>query len=311
MKIGLDIFGGDQSPDLELKAAISFAESNAGVKVVLIGDEHHAKKILEREGITPSLFEFIHTTESISMHDHPVKAMIQKRNASIPLGLLSLREGKIDAFASLGNTGAMLVGSMQVVKSIPGVIRPCISSLIPQMDGSYSLLLDVGTNADCKSDVLYQFGIMGSVYAKEILKKEEPRVALLNIGEEEEKGNLLSKAAHSLMKDNGIFNFIGNVEGRDLFSASADVIVCDGFTGNIVLKQAEAFYGIVKARNVQDEFFDRFNYENYGGTPILGVNGAILIGHGKSSQLAIERMLKLALDVAQANLAEKMTSAFN
>jgi len=204
-----------------------------------------------------------------------------------------------------------LVGSMFSVKSISGVIRPCITSVLPKEDGGVGLILDVGTNADCKPDVLYQFGMLGNILAKSVYKIAHPKVGLLNIGEESEKGNLVSQAAHALMKDSTHFNFIGNVEGRDLFSNSVDVIVCDGFTGNVVLKEAEAFYTLIKKRGRSDEFFDRFNYENYGGTPILGVNANVLIGHGISSPVAIKNMLLLSKDIIEARLHELIKEAFN
>ena len=168
----------------------------------------------------------------------------------------------------------------------------------------------MGINLDCKPDVLYQFGILGSVYAQKVFGISNPRVGLLNIGEEEKKGNTTVQAAHSLMKDSIDFNFVGNVEGRDIFSPEVDVIVCDGFTGNVMLKEAEAFYALIKKEGIDNEFFNRMNYEKYGGTPILGVNGNVIIGHGISSPEAIKNMLKLSLEVAQAKLSENIKIAF-
>jgi glycerol-3-phosphate acyltransferase PlsX len=200
---------------------------------------------------------------------------------------------------------------MFTVKAIPGVIRPCITSVMPKPNGGVGLILDVGTNADCKPDVLYQFAVLGSLYAEHVYNIKNPKVGLLNIGEEPEKGNLVTQAAHLLMKDSKDFNFIGNVEGRDLFNESVDVIVCDGFTGNVVLKEAEAFYTMIRKRKIKDEFFDRFNYENYGGTPILGVNSTVMIGHGISNDIAVKNMLLLTKDVVEANLPEKIKHVFN
>jgi phosphate acyltransferase len=205
----------------------------------------------------------------------------------------------------------MLVGAMFTVKAIPGVIRPCITGILPKESGGYGIILDVGTNADCKPDVLYQFGVLGSICAKEIYKISNPKVALLNIGEEPEKGNLVSQAAYNLMKDTKDFNFVGNVEGNDLFSDKADVIVCEGFVGNVVLKNAEAFYKLCKSRKISDEYFDKFNYELYGGTPILGINSNVLISHGKSSPLAFKNVLVLAKDMVNAKLDEKIKQVFN
>jgi glycerol-3-phosphate acyltransferase PlsX len=244
------------------------------------------------------------------MGEHPTKAFSQKPNSSISVGFKLLKEKQIDAFASAGNTGAMLVGSMFTVKAIPGVIRPCITSILPKENGGFGIVLDVGTNADCKPDVLYQFGILGSICAKEVYKIDNPKVGLLNIGEEAEKGNLVTQAAHALMKDSKDFNFIGNVEGRDVFSDKVDVVVCEGFVGNILLKTAEALYELIQKRKRSDAYFDKFNYELYGGTPVLGINANVLIGHGISSALAFKNMLLLAKDVVDAKLNDKILQNF-
>ncbi len=311
MKIGFDILGGDFAPNNCLEGAMMAAsELGADAILVLIGDSDYAKNYFAERNIDANQFEYIHTTENIEMGEHPTKAFSQKPNSSIFLGFKLLREGAINAFASSGNTGAMLVGSMFTIKTIPGVIRPCITGVIPKENGSFGLILDVGTNADCKPDVLYQFGILGSVYAKEVFKIDNPKVGLLNIGEEAEKGNLVSQAAYGLMKDSRDFNFVGNIEGRDIFSEKADVVVCEGFVGNVFLKSAEAFYTILKRRNGSDEYFDKFNYEVYGGTPVLGVNGNVIIGHGISSPLAFKNMILLAKDIANAKLDEKIKTVF-
>jgi glycerol-3-phosphate acyltransferase PlsX len=220
-------------------------------------------------------------------------------------------KGELDVFASTGNTGAMLVGSIYKLNTIPGVIRPCITSTLPAIDGSKTILLDVGSNADCKVDVLYQFAVLGSLYSKEVYGIENPRVALLNIGEEETKGNLLTIAAHGLLSKSDEINFIGNLEGRDLFFGKADVIVCDGYTGNIVLKEAEGIYTLMRKRGIRDEYFDRFNYENYGGTPILGVKGNVIIGHGISNEIAVKNMILHSFEVANSKLSDKLNQAFN
>jgi len=191
-----------------------------------------------------------------------------------------------------------------------GVIRPCITSVLPKENGSVGLILDVGVNADCKPDVLFQFAILGSLFAENVYGLKNPKVGLLNIGEEKGKGNLLTQAAYQLLEDNDDINFIGNVEGRDLFNEKADVIVCDGFTGNVVLKQAESFFAILAKRNLLDNYFKRFNYENYGGTPVLGVSGNVLIGHGISNDKAIKNMILLGKDLIHSNLTKKIKTAF-
>jgi glycerol-3-phosphate acyltransferase PlsX len=311
MKIGLDIMGGDFAPKNCLDGAImalDFLPSN--VKMVLIGDSETAKSYLKEKGISEEMFEFVHTTEVIEMGEHPTKALAQKPQSSISVGFKLLKENTIQCFASAGNTGAMLVGSMFSVKAVPGVIRPCITSVLPKTNGGFGIILDVGTNADCKPDVLYQFAILGSIYAKEVYKIENPKVGLLNIGEEPEKGNLVTQAAHAMMKGTKDFNFIGNIEGSEVFEDKADVVVCEGFTGNVLLKTAEAFYSMMKKRNRSDDYFDRFNYELYGGTPILGINSNVLIAHGKSSPLAFKNMMVLSKDIIEANLNEKIKTVF-
>lgn len=312
MKIGLDILGGDYAPRNPLEGAVlAQRELPDSFKIVLIGDEHAAKSFFAEQKVDPSLFEYVHTTDMIDMGAHPTKAFSQKPNSSIALGFKLLKDERIQAFASAGNTGAMLVGSMFSVKAVPGVIRPSIATVLPKEKGGYGLILDVGTNADCKPDVLYQFGILGKLYAEFVLKVKNPRVALLNIGEEPEKGNLVTQAAYNLMKDSRDFNFAGNVEGRDLFNDKADVIVCEGFVGNVVLKTAEAFYALIRKNKIENEYFSRFNYEIYGGTPILGINGNVIIGHGISSPLAFKNQILQCKAVIEAALPEKIRAIFN
>ncbi|HEY0030213.1 MAG TPA: phosphate acyltransferase PlsX [Bacteroidia bacterium] len=311
MKIGIDIMGGDFAPDATVAGSIlAYNELPKDVRLVLIGDKDHILTELAKGGADAGNFEIVHATEVIGMGEHPTKAFSHKPNSSIALGFSLLKEGKIDGFASNGNTGAMLVGSMFSAKAVPGVIRPCITSVLPKENGGIGLILDVGSNADCKPDVLYQFGVLGSLFAEHVYGMKNPKVALLNIGEEPEKGNLVAQAAHGLMKDSKDFNFIGNIEGRDIFTGPADVIVCDGFTGNVVLKQAEALYTLIRKRKIQDEYFDRFNYENYGGTPVLGINSTVMIGHGISNKIAVKNMLILTKGIIEAKLSDKIKLAF-
>jgi glycerol-3-phosphate acyltransferase PlsX len=311
MKIGLDIMGGDYAPKAIVLGAIAAHQSlNAGEHLVLIGDTDQIKPILAEEGFNPDHFEYVHTDEVIGMGEHPTKAIVQKPNSSIAVGFNLLKEGKLDSFASAGNSGAMLVGAVFSVKTIPGIIRPCLCTILPKIKGGTGLLLDVGANADCKPDILLQFGVLGSLYAENLLQIENPKVALMNIGEEDEKGNMLSMATFPLMKDTNLFNFVGNVEGRDLFNDKADVIVCDGFTGNVMLKLAESFYVLTIKKGLKDEFFDRFNYEQYGGSPVLGVNAPVVIGHGISSPLAVKNMVLQSREMITTGLVEKIRIAF-
>ncbi|WP_207534953.1 phosphate acyltransferase PlsX [Desertivirga arenae] len=311
MKIGLDIMGGDFAPKATVLGAIeAYKALDPSQKMVLIGDKEAALPIFEEQNFNPDLIEFVHTTEVVGMGEHPTKAITQKPNSSISLGFRMLKEKTVDSFASAGNTGAMLVGAMFSVKTIPGVIRPAISSIVPKLKSGYGIMLDVGANADCKPDTLLQFGILGKLFAENIIGIPNPKVGLINIGEEEEKGNLLMLATHPLMRDANMFNFVGNVEGRDLFNDKADVIVCDGFTGNVMLKLAETFYVLTLKKGFKDEFFSRFNYEQYGGSPILGVNAPVIIGHGISTPEAIKNMVLLSRSMIQTKLVEKITSAF-
>jgi phosphate acyltransferase len=312
IKIGVDILGGDFAPEATVTGAIlAQKELPANVKLVLIGDEVQIKQIAHREGFDSSVWEIVHTTDFIGMGEYPSKAYIQKPDATIPIGFKLLKSGDIDGFASAGSTGAMMVGAMMQIKSVAGIIRPGIATMLPTDSDTPSIILDVGINPDTRPEVLYQYGILGSLYAKHVLEIENPRVALLNIGSEEEKGNLLVKAAFTVFKESKEFNFIGNIEGHDLFSnEKADVIVCDGFVGNIVLKEAEAFYNLIKKRGINDRFFEKFNFENHGGTSILGVNSAAIIGHGISTDLAIKNMILHTLHVVKAGLIEKIKEAF-
>lgn len=312
MKIGIDILGGDFAPDANMSGAIlARKELPNDVRLVLIGDREQISGGLSSFGEKLEDYDIVHAPDVITMHDHPTRAIPQKPNSSIAVGFDLLANKDIQAFASTGNTGAMLVGAIYKINTIPGIIRPCITSTLPAIDGTKSILLDVGSNADCKADVLYQFAVLGSLYAKNVYGIENPRVALLNIGEEESKGNLLTISAYKLMAESDDINFIGNIEGRDLFFGKADVIVCDGFTGNVVLKEAEGIYSLMKMRGIQDEYFDRFNYENYGGTPILGVKGNVIIGHGISNDIAVKNMILHAYEVAKSGLASRVNEAFN
>lgn len=312
MKIGLDILGGDFAPKANILGAIlALKELPEDVKIVLLGDQGQIAEQLKEHGGNPDDFEIVHAPDVITMHDHPTRAIPQKPNSSIAVGFDLLSKGEIDVFASTGNTGAMLVGAIYKINTVPSIIRPCITSVLPTINGSNSILLDVGTNADCKPDVLYQFAILGALYSKHVYGIENPKIGLLNIGEEESKGNLLTIATHKLLKESDDINFIGNVEGRDLFSGMADVIVCDGFTGNVVLKEAEGIYGLLRKRGIRDEYFDRFNYENYGGTPVLGVKGNVIIGHGISNEIAVKNMVKHSYEVAKSGLSNRIKEAFN
>ena len=301
------MMGGDYAPLEAVKGVgLYLAGHNIPATLFLIGDKGIIEKLLAENNIPTEHIRVVHAEQVIDMHEHPTKALKEKQQSSIAIGFQLLATGKMDAFISAGNTGAMLVGALFSLKVLDGVIRPAISTIVPKVNGGTGILLDVGLNADCKPEHLNQFAIMGSVYAQLILGIENPRVGLLNVGEEESKGNVLAKATYPLLKENKHIQFSGNVEGRDVLTDKADVMVCDGFTGNIILKMAESLYDISKERKVKDEFFSRFNFENYGGTPVLGITKPVIIGHGISGSRAFMNMIHLAQLMLEKDVMEKM-----
>ena len=312
MKIGLDVMGGDFAPDATIEGSIrAFEKLPATDRIFLFGPGDLIREKIREKGGNPDHFSIIHAPDIIGMGDRPIKAYTHKPESSIAVGFKYLKQKEIDSFASAGNSGATLVGAMYSVNNIKGVIRPSTLTIVPKESGGMNVMLDVGTNPDIKPDILYQFAILGSIYSKHVLNISDPKVGLLNIGEEEEKGNLLCQAAFRLMRDSDDFNFYGNVEGRDLFKDKVDVIVCDGFTGNIVLKQIEAMYRIMVKRNLVDDFIEKLNYENYGGSPILGINASVVIGHGISSGKAIMNMILLSKNIHEAGLTKKINRAMS
>ncbi len=311
MNIALDMMGGDFAPLEAVKGVqLFFSEPQQQVNLILIGDEQKINPLLSEYKIATKNIQVVHADEVIEMHEHPTKALKEKQQSSIAIGFHLLATGKADAFISAGNTGAMMVGALFSIKAIDGVQRPTIGAYLPKENGDLSLLVDVGLNSDCKPENLNQFAVLGSLFAKYILNTPDPQVALINLGEEEGKGNLLTQAAYPLLKENNQINFVGNAEGRDLLRNKADVYVCDGFTGNVILKFAESIYDIVQNRNIDDEHFNRFNFEIYGGVPVLGVNKPVIIGHGISHAKAFNNMIKIAKKMLDENLIEKMRSSF-
>jgi len=312
MNLALDMMGGDYAPHEAVKGLQLYLDSNNSRSIIYcIGDEQQVKSLLDKHNIPQQQLILVHTSDVIGYHEHPTKALKDKPNSSIAKGFQLLASGKADAFLSAGNTGTMLVGSMFFLKPLEGILRPTIATPIPKIGGGTGILLDVGLNVDCKPQHLEQFGLLGSLYAESILGIDNPTVGLLNIGEEEGKGNALCKDAYLLLKENAQINFIGNAEGRDIFNGGPDVIVCDGFTGNVVLKMGESFYDIVKSRSLHnDEFMHRFAYENYGGTPVLGVAKPVIIGHGISNDVAFCNMLLLAEKMIDTDVCGMIRNAF-
>lgn len=319
IKIGIDAMGGDFAPEVAIEGAIkALNHIDKDSRIVLFGDEQRMLELLKKHNCPASRFDLVHTSQIIEMGDHPAKAFIAKSDSSMTVGFRYLAEGKIDGFASAGSTGAMMVGSMQVIKPIEGVIRPVLATLIPTISSEKGIqrgiLMDVGLNVDAKPEVLAQYGLLGSIYAKSALGMENPRVALLNIGEEEGKGNAQAKATYDLMKEDKRINFAGNVESSYIFTGKiADVVVADAFVGNSILKMAEALYrinfrlggGKPRFKNFvrpllgrivpklywQQDFWDAMNAESVGGLQVMGVNAPVMIGHGSSSARAICSMI--------------------
>ncbi len=314
MKIGIDIMGGDFAPKAPLQGISNLLSSiSTDTELVLIGEE----SVLEayKPDLDPdqhSQLSFIPASQVIEMGESPTKAFNNKPDASMAVGLNHLAKNQLDVLISAGNTGALMVGSLYTVKPITGVMRPPLTTLVPKPDGNFGIILDVGANPDCKPEVLQQFGILGSMYLNSVYNLDQPRVGLLNIGTEPEKGNVNAQNTYRYITKNGKdeMNFIGNVEGYDLFKDKADVYVCDGFTGNIVLKSAEGIFELIKQRGITDEYFKHFDFENHGGTPILGINKPVIVGHGISTPTAFENMVKQGQKVVKSHLVDHIKQAF-
>lgn len=337
IKIGIDAMGGDFAPEVAVEGAVmALQKIDKESRVVLFGDEKRIRELLAKHHCAAENFDIVPTTQVIEMGDHPAKAFVSKSDSSITVGFNYLAEGKIDGFASAGSTGAMLVGSTMVIKPVEGVIRPVISSLIPKLINRRGLILDVGLNVDAKPEVLAQYALLGSIYAQSVMGIENPRVALLNIGEEDTKGNAQAKATFELLKADKRINFVGNVESSYIFTGTyggpdPDVVVTDGFVGNTVLKMAEALYRInfklgggkprlmnflrpVLGRLIpklyyQQDFWEQMNYESIGGTPVIGINAPVMIGHGSSSARAISSMILSMEREIKGKFPEKLRAA--
>ena len=310
--IGLDMMGGDFAPLEAVKGASAFmAYKKEDVHLVLIGEEAKIRMCLEGNSMNPAEYSIVHAPQVIEMHEHPTKAFKEKQQSSIAVGFQLLSSGKTDAFISAGNTGAMMVGALFSIKTIEGVLRPAIGAYMPGEGWSPWLVGEVGLNADCKPENLNQFAVLGSLFSEYILKVNNPKTGLVNLGEEEGKGNILAQATYPLLKENSKINFIGNIEGRDILLDKADVLVCEGFTGNVILKLAESIYDLVKRRNIHDEHFDRFNFEAYGGVPVLGVSRPVIIGHGISQATAFKNMINIACRMIETDLMGKIKESFS
>ena len=321
MKIVVDAMGGDHAPEAVVEGAV-IAAREYNTEIILTGLSDTVQTILDRFDPDHKLpIEVVHADEVVEMHDLPGKALRSKRKSSMKIGLDLLKDGTASAFVSAGNTGAVLAYSTVILRPLKGVDRPAIAIQLPTLKGN-AILLDAGANVDCKTSQLFQFGIMGHVFAEYILGKENPRVGLLSIGEEDGKGNEIVKEVFQMLKASHI-NFIGNIEGKEVYQGNADVIVCDGFTGNIALKISESLaamigtnlkrmfqsnwtskLGYLLLKPQLDQFKKKVDYSETGGAPLLGVNGVVIIAHGSSSPKAIKNAISRACELSEKNINE-------
>jgi phosphate acyltransferase len=327
--IALDAFGSDKAPEPEIRGAIH-ACRELPVRVHLIGPEPELRDLLDEHLENEDLPIVIHhASERIGMDEKAAHAVRSKRDSSMRVGLKLVREKRVAGFFTAGNTGAAMATAKMVLGSLPGVDRPALATALPTLKGTPCVLLDVGANVDCKPHNLEQFAVMGELYARSVLKIPHPRVGLLSIGEEEAKGNELTRETFTLLKQLPI-NFIGNVEGRDLYNGNADVIVCDGFVGNVALKTTEGLAKLVRellrasltstvtaqvgallSRKAFNEFRKRLDYSEYGGVPLLGVRGICIIGHGSSNERAIFSGIRVTAEFAQAGINDRIEREFS
>ncbi len=328
VKIVVDAMGGDLAPASVVEGSVwAHRENHGDFEMVLVGEREKIHSELSRLRATDTPLVIQHASDRISMEDEAVESL-KKKDSSIAVGMRLQKEGKVDAFISGGNTGAVMTHALMTLGRLEGIHRPAIASFLPTEKGIV-VVLDVGANAECKAMNLYQFAVMGSVYTSQVLKKPTPRVGLLSIGEESTKGNEVTLLANKLLSEDGSLNFIGNVEGRDVLKGTCDVVVCDGFVGNIVLKFTESIDGFLTSlvkKRVKESLLFRLgaflvkvsirdlrkvlDYAEYGGAPLLGVNGVCIICHGDSSPKAIKNALKLATEMVREKVNQRIISAF-
>ena len=302
MRIALDVMGGDHHPEAPVQGALSARRRlPASVTLVLVGEEEKLRQHVANAGGTPEDFEYLHATDVISMKESGSKAAVGKPESTIVKGMQAAAAGELDAFVSAGNTGAMLVSAVVHLGLYEGLVRPTVGALYPH-HGRFSFICDVGANLGAKADALVQFGELGSIFMETLFGVQNPSVALLNVGEEPSKGTEAVQQAYAKYEENPRVNFLGNAEGWELAEGKADVFVCDGFVGNIILKYSEGLYPIFKNKLPQDEEVEAMNFEQIGGLPFLGVKGTVIVGHGRSGALAYENMLVRAEEIVRNQL---------
>lgn len=317
--VAVDAMGGDSAPVAEVEGALLAAEE-FGAKILLVGREDVLRRELAKHFPARAQIDIVHAQDVVTMNDNPSKALRSKKDSSIRAAAQQVIDGRAAGLVSAGNTGAVMATALKVIGRIAGVYRPAVAQIFPTTQGGRTLVLDVGANVDCTPSMLLQFALMGDVYSRVLFSCERPRVGLLSIGEEEHKGNELTREATPLLKGQS-FRFVGNVEGRDLFSGNADVIVCDGFVGNVALKVSEGLVSTIKtmliesleatvmrqigyglAKGAFEEFKKRVDYEEYGGAPMLGVRGGVIICHGRSTRQAIKNAIRVAIEFETAGI---------
>src|SRR5271170_5587867 len=326
--IALDAMGADKAPEPEIRGAI-LACRTLPVQVYLVGPQERIRPLLhEYLGGERLPLHIVHASEHIGMNEKAASAVRSKRDSSMRVGLRLVRDKKVAGFFTAGNTGAGMATAKMVLGALPGVDRPALAIVLPTLSGKPSILLDVGANVDCKPQNLEQFAVMGELYARSVLKINRPRVGVLSVGEEEGKGNDLTRETYALLKQLPI-NFIGNVEGRDIYNGNCNVIVCDGFVGNVALKTSEGLTRLVRemlkvsltttvtaqvgallSRKAFNAFKKRLDPSEYGGAPLLGVRGVCIIGHGSSNDRAIYNGIRVAAEFAQAGINERIEREF-
>jgi len=322
-KIAIDAMGSDYAPHNDVVGALQAFNENKDFELFLVGDKEQILETLKKNSLNFFEENIVHAPEQIEMSESPTTAVRTKKNSSLVVGATLVKEKKVDAFVSAGNTGAMLTASTLIMGRIPGVGRPTIGASFPNAKNKFTLLFDAGASVDSKPQHLLEYAAMGTIFSKEIYKIDNPTIGLLNVGEEEKKGNELTFATHKLLKESEL-NFIGNVEGRDVLNGNVDVIVCDGFVGNIILKFGESVIGFLRSKirsyadagimnkikalvtkGVLKDSLKDMDYQYHGGVPLLGVNGISIIGHGSSSPLAIKNMVLRAKEMYELNILQK------
>ena len=304
VKLGIDLMGGDMAPSVVMEGLnLVWSSLKEDTSIALYG----TAEALDLVPDNPKL-EKIVCSDYIAMDEHPVKALQQKKDSTLVRAFADAAAQKISAVASAGHSGAIMVGAMQILGLVDGISRPVVVSVFPKANEHPLVVLDVGINVDCKAEQFLEFAHIGSVYAEKVLGINNPTVSLLNTGTEKSKGNMLYQKAHSLLAEQETINFAGNLEPRDLFDNESDVLLCDGFTGNIVLKQVESFYSLSQKLGLEHSFLQQLNYENHGGSPILGVKGNVILAHGASGPQAIKNMILSAESIALANFVRQLSS---